>query len=118
MRGQSSSVVYVLCFFCSKAAYPTDGGIPLSLYHTTTLSAPINQLSFSGVCVSVSVSVSVSASVSLSVCMSVCVCFDSVLWLALFTGDGQNLACGTVDKLAHVLTMPPSSSKSKTFSGL
>ena len=33
-------------------------------------------------------------------------------------GDGQSLACGTVDKLAHVLTMPPSSSKSTAFSGM
>lgn len=63
----------------SATAYPTDAGIPLALYHTTTLSAPINHISFSG--------------------------------------DGQHLACGTVDKLAHVLTMPPSSSKLKAFTG-
>ncbi|XP_065919304.1 WD repeat-containing protein 27-like isoform X2 [Dysidea avara] len=60
-------------------SYPTDGGVPNTLYHTTTLSAPINQMTFSG--------------------------------------DGQSLSCGTVDKLAHILTMPPSSSKSKAFSG-
>ena len=41
--------------FCSKTAYPTDAGIPLALYHATNISAPINQLSFSGVCLSMCV---------------------------------------------------------------
>jgi len=42
-----------------------------------------------------------------------------LLMLVYFSlGDGQSLACGTIDKLAHVLTMPPSSSKSTAFSGI
>ena len=62
-----------MCDFCSKAVYPTDGGIPLTLYHTTTLSAPINQISFSGMYVCECLYVHVCVYVCV-VCVYVCVC--------------------------------------------